>query len=102
MHEEFWIAVIFRGEHDAEIIVAGAEDDNAIHQGGGEIPSASESGVEGLRHCSAPVFGRGPSPRDRRPYVRPVAAITAKTKAKRPHARVVDPLRVDGVRPVAG
>jgi hypothetical protein len=33
---------------------------------------------------------------------RPRAAITAQAKPERPHARVADPSRVDGVRPWAG
>ena len=61
------IAVIFGGRHDAEIVVAGAKDDDAGHEGGGEAPAAGVSGVEGLRHFRLPSLRRGPSPRDRRP-----------------------------------
>ena len=96
------IAVIFGGRHDAEIVVAGAKDDDAGHERGGEAPAAGVSGVEGLRHFRLPSLRRGPSPRDRRPYVRSMAAITSQAKPKRPHARVADPSRVDGVRPWAG
>jgi len=63
----FRIAVIFGGRHDAEIVVAGAKDDNAGHEGGGETPAAGVSGVERLRHFRLPSLRRGPSPRDRRP-----------------------------------
>ena len=61
------IAVIFSGRHDAEIVVAGAKDDDAGHEGGGEAPAAGVSGYKGLRHFRLPSLRRGPSPRDRRP-----------------------------------
>ena len=60
------IAVIFGGRH-AEIVVAGAKDDDAGHEGGGEAPAAGVSGRKGLRHFRLPSLRRGPSPRDRRP-----------------------------------
>ncbi len=61
------IAVIFGARHDAEIVVAGAKDDDAGHEGGGEAPAAGVSGRKGLRHFRLPSSRRGPSPRDRRP-----------------------------------
>jgi hypothetical protein len=50
VHDKIGIAVIFGGRHDAEIVVASAEDDDVDHQCGGEAPAAGVSGVEGLRH----------------------------------------------------
>lgn len=48
MYDEVAIAVMFGGEHDAEIVVARTEHDNVIHQRRGEVPSASIGGVESL------------------------------------------------------
>jgi len=100
MQNEIEIAVVLSCEHDAKVVVTHTKHD-VVYQRPGEAPSTGIGGVEGLRrHCSVPLFGRGPSPRDRRLSVRPKAAITAKTK--RPHAGVTDPSLVDGVRPMAG
>ena len=67
MNNNLGIAVIFGGRHDAKIVVAGAKDDDAGHEGGGEAPAAGVSGRKGLRHFRLPFLRRGPSPRDRRP-----------------------------------
>ena len=34
------IAIIFGGRHEAEFAVAGLEDGDADHEGGGEVPAA--------------------------------------------------------------
>ena len=67
MNNNLGIAVIFGGRHDAEIVIAGAKDDDAGHERGGEAPAAGVSGRKGLRHFRLPSLRRGPSPRDRRP-----------------------------------
>jgi hypothetical protein len=56
------ITVIFGGRHNAELTVSGLEDDNADHQGGGEIPGAKVSGFEGLRHCFGSYLEAGTIP----------------------------------------
>jgi hypothetical protein len=42
------ISVIFGGQHDAIVASVSEEDDDADHQGGGEVPAVGE--CEGLRH----------------------------------------------------
>ncbi len=42
------IAVIFGGQHDAVVASASMKDDDADHEGGGEVPAVCE--CEGLRH----------------------------------------------------
>lgn len=41
------IAVIFGGQHDAVVASVSMEDDDADHEGGGEVPAVGE--CEGLR-----------------------------------------------------
>ena len=59
------VAVIFRGGHHAHGAVAGAEDDDGDHQGGGETGGVGVGSCEG--HCPAPDFGGDHSPLDGRP-----------------------------------
>lgn len=67
MQNEIEIAVVLSCEHDAKVVVTHTKHDDVVYQRPGEAPSTGIGGVEGLRrHCSVPLFGRGPSPRDRR------------------------------------
>ncbi len=97
------VAVILSRQHDAVFAVAGMKDGDADHQSGGEVPATGVSDRKGLRHRSGSCLGGGDHPRATGARcVWPRAAITAQAKPERPHARVVDPLRVDGDRPRAG
>ena len=42
------IAVMFEGQHDDVVASVSMKDDDADHEGGGEVPAVGE--CEGLRH----------------------------------------------------
>ena len=103
MNDRGRVAVVLCRGHNAVFAVAGVKDRDADHQRGSEVPAAGVSDRKGLRHRSGSCLGGGDHPRATGARcVRPRAAITAQAKQKRPHARVADPLRVDGVRPGVG
>jgi hypothetical protein len=53
------ISIIFGGGQDAEFAVAGLEDGDADHEGGGEVPATGVSGAVGLRRVPAAVLEAG-------------------------------------------
>ena len=103
MNDRGRVAVIFGCRHDAVFAAAGVEDRDSDHQRDGEIPATGVSDRKALRHRSGSCLGGGDHPRATGARcARPRAAIIEQAKPKRPHARVADPSRVDGVRPGVG